>query len=130
MGYYCCFIPPFNDNDDTTGTASSYGLLATRDTRACVCVCICVIVRVYKCMFNVYIIYVCTGCRLVCALCPTRVPPEIKTCNFVVVNVRRIRARVVWRLTRYYHYRGTSRSHVKNCFPTRHRLVHSELHGH
>lgn len=36
MEYYCCFIPPFNDNDGATGTASSYGLLATRDTRVCV----------------------------------------------------------------------------------------------
>jgi len=32
-------------------------------------------------------------CRLhggvcACVLCPTRVPPEIKTCNFVVANVR------------------------------------------
>jgi hypothetical protein len=59
MEYYCCFITTF---DDTTGTASSYGLLATRDTRSsacvyytesecrllacavyvCVCVCVCV----------------------------------------------------------------------------------------
>jgi len=82
MEYFCCFITTFND---TTGTASSYGLLATRYTRSSACV---------YCGVRVSPIRWC-----VCVLCPTRVPPEIKTCNFVVVNVRRACAQ---RLTRYY----------------------------
>lgn len=32
-------LAPFNDNH-ATGTTSSYGLLATRDTRARLCVCL------------------------------------------------------------------------------------------
>lgn len=54
-------------------------------------------------------------------LCPTRVLPEIKTCNFVGERVRLARARhptIIDKILR--------RSHVKNCFPTGHRLVTSE----
>lgn len=100
MEYDCCFylrrlplrshlhhqhyLAVFNDNRGT-GTASSYGLLATRDTPTCVCL------RSY----NIRVVYgVSTSARAlvcVCVLCRARVPPEIKTCNFVV-NARPLRA--------------------------------------
>jgi len=51
-----------------------------------------------------------------CVLCPTRVPPEIKTCNFVQSYKRRSRVRPT--IDEILPGRGASRSHVKNCFPT------------